>query len=114
MEAGLALRAALEKLAVLYRLDLNELGRYTHRMAAGSRPDCWGARWLGTHSAPRWQLTHLSLCPPRAAVRQRSTPICLQLLIADTGLVVFEILPPLCADDVGHFDGRPRHGRSGR
>ena len=40
--------------------------------------------------------------------------VCLQLLIADTGLVVFEILPALRADDVGHFDGRPRHGRRGR
>ena len=42
------------------------------------------------------------------------SPVCLQLLIADAGLVVFEILPALGADDVGHFDGRPRHGRRGR
>ena len=36
---------------------------------------------------------------------------CLQLLIADTRLVVFEIMPALGADDVGHFDGRSRHRR---
>jgi hypothetical protein len=27
---------------------------------------------------------------------------------------MFEILPALCADDVGHFDGRPGHECSGR
>jgi hypothetical protein len=38
--------------------------------------------------ASYWQSTHLSLCPPRAAVRQREDhrSICLQHLIADTGL----------------------------
>jgi hypothetical protein len=39
------------------------------------------------------------------------SPVCLQLLIADTGLGEFEILPALCTDDVGHFDGRARHER---
>jgi len=39
------------------------------------------------------------------------SPICLQLLIADTRLVMFEILPALGADDVGHFDGGSRHRR---
>ena len=38
----------------------------------------------------------------------------LQLLIADRGLVAFQKLPALCADDVGHFHGRPGHGCKGR
>jgi hypothetical protein len=35
----------------------------------------------------------------------------LQLLIAENGLEALEKLPALATDDVGHFEGRPRHGR---
>ena len=49
----------------------------------------------------------------RGTATQHS-PICLQLLIAETGPVAFQELPTLCADDVGHFNGRLRHGRRGR
>src|ERR1035437_6093721 len=38
-------------------------------------------------------------------------PVCLQLLIAENGLEAFQKLPALATDDVGHFEGRPRHGR---
>ena len=38
-------------------------------------------------------------------------PISLQLLIAESGLEALEKLPALATDDVGHFDGRPRHER---
>ena len=84
--------------------------------------------------ASYWQSTHLSLCPPRAAVRQLSdvklsfrsnfmivarqatfnSPKCLHLLIAEDGVEAFQKLLALYADDVGHFDGRPHHGRRGR
>jgi hypothetical protein len=40
-------------------------------------------------------------------------PIYLQLLIADSGLEAFQKLPSLRTDDVGHFDGRSRHGCRG-
>ena len=38
-------------------------------------------------------------------------PVCLQLLIAENGLEALQKLPALATDDVGHFDGRPRHER---
>ena len=41
------------------------------------------------------------------------SPIGLQLLIAED-CELFEILAALATDDIGHFDGRPRHGRRGR
>jgi len=41
-------------------------------------------------------------------------PICLQLLIADNRLEALEKLLALATDDIGHFDGRAGHGRSGR
>jgi len=37
--------------------------------------------------------------------------ISLQLLIAENGLEALEKLLALATDDVGHFDGRPRHER---
>ena len=39
---------------------------------------------------------------------------CLPLLKAEDGLEAFQKLPALCADDVGHLDGRAHHGRRGR
>ena len=39
---------------------------------------------------------------------------CLQHLIADTGLEAFQKRLAPGADDVGHFHGRPGHGRRGR
>ena len=38
-------------------------------------------------------------------------PVCLQLLIAENGLEALQKLSALATDDVGHFDGRPRHER---
>jgi hypothetical protein len=38
-------------------------------------------------------------------------PVCLQLLIVQNGLEALKKLPALATDDVGHFDGRPRHER---
>jgi hypothetical protein len=38
-------------------------------------------------------------------------PVCLQLLIAENSLETFQKLLALATDDVGHFDGRPRHER---
>jgi hypothetical protein len=38
-------------------------------------------------------------------------PVCLQLLIAENSLEALKKLPALATDDVGHFDGRPRHER---
>jgi hypothetical protein len=35
-------------------------------------------------------------------------------LIVENSLEALEKLPALATDDVGHFDGRPHHGRSGR
>jgi hypothetical protein len=38
-------------------------------------------------------------------------PISLKLLIAENSLEAFQKLLALATDDVGHFDGRPRHER---
>ena len=61
-----------------------------------------------------WKLTLLTLIPMPAkggSVATLHGPVCLQLLIAEEGLEVLEKLPALATDDVGHFDGRPRHER---
>src|ERR1700733_5709615 len=39
-------------------------------------------------------------------------PICLQLLIVENSLEALQKLPALATDDVGHLEGRPRHGRA--
>jgi hypothetical protein len=38
-------------------------------------------------------------------------PVCLELLIVENSLEALEKLPALATDDVGHFEGRPRHER---
>jgi len=72
------------------------------------------ARVIGDTGLITAAVTHVDVSAEGGGTAAHYSSICLQLLVAQTGLVAFQKLPSLRACDIGHFDGRPRHGRRGR
>ncbi|SRR5258708_18482801 len=72
------------------------------------------ARVIGDTGLITAAVTHVDVSAERSGAATRDGPERLQLLIAEAGLVVFQKPIVLRTDDVGHFDGRPGHGCSGR
>jgi hypothetical protein len=58
--------------------------------------------------------THVDVSAKRGAAAAQDGPECLQLLIAEAGLIAFQELIALRTEDVGHLHGGPAHGFSGR
>ena len=58
--------------------------------------------------------THVDVSAESGGTATQDGPECLQLLIAEAGLIAFQELVALRTEDVGHLHGGPAHGFSGR
>ena len=80
----------------------------------------WKSKYAGlegdqVRQMAQWQEENHRLVPAESrGTATLDSSECLRQLIAETGLEAFQKLLALYANNIGHFDGRPRHARRGR